>query len=440
MTPHPSPDTVTRGRGQVCQNHGTDPHDHRSRREGLPTTRDATHGANPAIWRLGLAAAGGTCIANAGWWMQPLLMHDMSQVRGLGDFAAGMVLTVEMACMAIASVVSARVFVGRSLQLLTLAGLVLAIGGNALSLLHLPYGALLLARGLAGTGAGLGLLLMNSTAALFSDPDRAFARLSVVSIVFGMVITGAMPVAEHLPGFASPFAMVLLSLLVTVPAVAVLPRGITVRHSEPHPQQELARGSGLRIATLAIITFLIGCVSGTMWVFYALIGQQAGLDMPGIDGAISMAVFAALIAAGVASLIGGRLGRVLPAVIGLAALAMAVAVLSNHPDAAAFRLATMGNIGALYFLTPYLFGAAAAQDPSGRGAVYVGSAFYLTGAVGPAFGGLISTTIGMGVVGMITIVVAGVSALAFWRVERGAAPQAQDFAHEGPVMALHARD
>jgi MFS family permease len=292
----------------------------------LPTTRHAPPVPASAVWRLALAAAGGTCVANAAWWMQPLLMHDMSQVRGLGDFAAGMVLTVEMAVMALASVVASRIFVGRSLLLLSLIGLVLAIAGNALALMAPSYTILLVARGLAGTGAGLGLMMMNSTAALFLDPDRAFARLSVISIVFGMVITGVMPMIQHVPGFSSPFAMVLLSLLATVPAVALLPSALVVRASEPHPQQAMARGSGYRLATLVVITFLIGCASGTMWVFYALIGQQAGLDMAGIDGAISMSVFAALLAAGAASLIGGRLGRVVPVMIGLAVLTAAIAV------------------------------------------------------------------------------------------------------------------
>lgn len=405
----------------------------------MPTSQNTMTGPN-AAWRLAVAAAGGTCIANAAWWMQPLLMHDMSQVRGLGDFAAGMVLTVEMASMAGASVLAARVLVGRSLLLLSLAGLALAIVGNVLSLLDPQYPVLLLARAMAGTGAGLGLMMMNSTAALFRDPDRAFARLSVVSILFGMIITGVMPLVQGIRGFSSPFAMVLASLVVIIPAVAVLPPALSVRASEPHSQQGMAKGAGVRLATLVVVTFLIGCASGTMWVFYAMIGQRAGLSMAGIDRAISMAVFAALLAASVASFIGGKLGRVVPVVVGLAALATAVVVLSNHPGPVAFRIATMGNVGALYFLTPYLFGAAAAQDPTGRGAVYVGSAFYLTGAVGPAFGGLISSTVGLGVVGTATVAIAVGSAFALWRLERSGPRHEPDFSHEGPVMALHAQD
>lgn len=390
-------------------------------------------------WRLALAAGGATCIANAAWWMQPMLMHDLSQVRGLGDFPAGMVLTVEMTCMAAASVVAARIFVGRSLLYLCLAGLALALSGNALSLLPVSYPVLLAARALAGLGAGLGLMMMNSTAALFADPDRAFARLSVINILFGIVITGVTPMFEH-GGLSSPFMLVLLSLLATFPAVVWMPASLPVRSSLPHTHQTMAASRGARLAILVAVTFLVGCASGTMWVFYALIGQKAGMDMPAIDGAISMAVLAALVAAGIASFIGGRLGRVLPVAIGLAVLAVAVAALSRGPDEAAFRLATMGNIGALYFLTPYLFGAAVAQDPSGRGAVYVGSAFYLTGAIGPAFGGLISATVGMGVVGTATIMIAIGSAIAIWWIERGGPMHGADFAHEGPVMALHSND
>lgn len=400
----------------------------------LPVSADlvAQHGR-----RVFLAAAGGTCIANASWWMQPLIMHDLAETRKWGEFAGGMVLTVEMATMALTSVVAARLLIGRSLMVLALIGVACAIGGAALSLITDDYVVLMLARAVAGAGAGLGLMMMNSVAALFPDPDRGFARLSVVSIVFGMAIVGAMPL---LPG-ASPFAMVLLALFITVPLVILLPRGIVV--SAPHPAEGgvgLPSAASRRIAVLAGVTFAIGCASGVMWVFYALIGQAAGLSMQALDGAISAAIFAALIAAGIASLIGGKLGRTLPLGLGLAVLAAAVVVLSSHPHELAFRLATMGNVGALYFLTPYLFGAASAQDRSGRGAVYVGSAFYLTGAVGPVLGGYLAETLGMGVVGTATVVIALVSLLVIGWIERRTPEHDPEFSREGPVMALHDRN
>lgn len=391
--------------------------------------------------RIFLAAAGATCIANASWWMQPLLMHDLSDTRRFGELAAGMVLTVEMAVMALVALLSARILVGFSLMRLALAGLAVAIVGNLVAVETDSYAMLLAARAAAGAGVGLGLMMMNASAALFPDPDKAFARLSVVSIVFGMVIVGAMPLLARVHPGASPFLMVLLSLLVMIAPVMALPVAERVRAPESGGTAiSLSPAASRRILLLGAITFAIGCASGMMWVFYAVIGQEARLSMAAVDRAISAAIFAALCAAGIASLIGGRLGRTIPVGLGLLVLAASVIVLSSHPGQLAFRIGTMGNVGALYFLTPYLFGAAAAQDASGRGAVYVGSAFYLTGAVGPLLGGYLAVTIGMEVVGIATVVIACVSFLTLWRIERSAPLPAPDFSREGPVMALHQRD
>ena len=405
--------------------------------------QERTEARHISLRRMFVAAAGGTCIANAAWWMQPLLMHDLSETRHFGAFAGGMILTVEMATMALTSVFSARLLVGWSLRMLALVGLALAVVGSLIAYLTQDYSLLLGGRALAGCGAGLGLMMMNAAAATFPDPDRVFARLSVISILFGMAIVAAMPLlGEGGDGRSAPFAMILLALALTGPLVSFLPSSLRVKApeagSDGNADGAAFRGKTIRsIMLLSFITFAIGCASGVMWVFYAMIGQQAGLSLAGIDGAISMAIFAALFAAGAAALIGSRFGRALPVGAGLLILVASVMVLSHEPGALAFRLATMGNVGAIYFLIPYLFGAAASLDASGRGAVYVGSAFYLTGAVGPVVGGYLAMTVGMGAMGMTTLVVAIVSFVIMRYIDRTTSAHEPDLSHEGPVVAQH---
>jgi len=393
--------------------------------------------------RIFIAAAGAACVANASWWMQPLLMHELADTRQLGEFGGGMVLSAEMAAMALAAVVAARLMIGARLATLAVCGILLAVGGSALAIIADTYATLMLARGAAGAGAGLGLMMMNAAAAMFPDPDRAFARLSVVSIIYGMVIVGAMPLATRLYAGFTPFWMVFLALLATIPFVAVLPRSLRVKAPTSTAQNGTDRFDPVtarRIALLCAITFLIGCVSGMMWVFYALIGQKAGLSIGAIDMAISVAIFGALCAAGLASLIGGRFGRAVPVGIGLTVLAAAVAILVSEPNELGFRLGTIGNVSAIYFLTPYLFGAAAALDSSGRGAVYVGSAFYLTGAVGPGLGGLLAVTVGMEVMSVVAILIGIVSFVILWRIELAIRTERDGDAHETPSALLHAKD
>jgi len=47
--------------------------------------------------------------------------------------------------------------------------------------------------------------MMNTVAASLANPDRAFARLSVVSILFGMVMVAAVPLACICPARIDTF-------------------------------------------------------------------------------------------------------------------------------------------------------------------------------------------------------------------------------------------
>jgi predicted MFS family arabinose efflux permease len=168
---------------------------------------------------------------------------------------------------------------------------------------------------------------------------------------------------------------------------------------------------------VAAATFSVGLCSGVMWAYYAVIGEQAGLDDAGIESAISAAIFAAGVATVLASVIGGRFGRAAPISVGLALMAGAVLVLSHHPGAAAFRIATCFNMAMIYFLLPYFLGAGSAED-AGKGAAYVGSAFFASGAASPVVGGLLVESAGISVVGTGVAAVAVLVALLFVYLER----------------------
>lgn len=194
----------------------------------------------------------------------------------------------------------------------------------------------------------------------------------------------------------------------------------------------------LRLAVAAAgATLLIGLASGTIWAFYAIIGEKAGLSVTQVDSAISTAVFAALGGAGLSALIDGRFGRLLPCFAALLTMAAAVFALSAGPGPMTFRVATCVNIASIYFLMPYLFGAAAAQDATGRGPAYAGSAFYFTGVISPALGGFLAATVGMEVVGAGVIAVALTAAAIMVRIERNTHNGDLDMTREGPVAAMH---
>lgn len=385
-----------------------------------------------AAWRLSIAAAATTCVCNATWWMQPVLMHDLVINHGFGEASAGLVLTVEMASMALGSAIIARIAVGRSLLAIALAGIALAIVGSLLSF-HAPsYAGLLFARSLAGLGAGAGLMVSNTIATFFADPDKAFARLGVVNLLFGTALLAALPLMRGQGVYTGPYLAVLIAIVIMIAPTCALRMGTLVPMpvSDTGEAGELGGRQKVNIILLMIATLMIGVASGTIWAFYSLIGEKAGLSVEQVDGAISTAVMTALGGAGLAALIGGRFGRLIPCCAALLTMSAAISVLSTSPSPLMFRLAICANISSIYFLMPYLFGAAAAQDASGRGATYAASAFFFTGAISPALGGALAATVGMNVVGGGVVVVALLAAAIMIRIERNTVAPAQEEQHD----------
>ena len=69
-----------------------------------------------------------------------------------------------------------------------------------------------------------------------------------------------------------------------------------------------------------------------------------------------------------AAALGTRCGRVVPMGIVLAAVTAAIFAVSHRFDALTFRYGVTSILVGAYFVIPYYYGLAAAQDPSGRGA------------------------------------------------------------------------
>lgn len=370
--------------------------------------------------RILVGGGAANCVANGTWWLQPILMHQFISQQGLSDTAAGMVLTAEITALAVASALATRWLhrVG-SLARLAAAGTLLAIVATALTLqLHPGYGGLVLLRALAGLGAGLALTVGNRLGAMAADPDAMFAKYGFVNVLFGVVLLAALQPLAAVGGDAAPFLLVLLASLAMLPLLASVPSSAAagVAHAD-EAGATLAPGALRRIAAVAVATFAVGLCSGVMWAYYAVIGEQAGLDNAAVESAISTAIFAAGVATVLASVIGGRFGRAAPISVGLALMACAVLVLSHHPGAAAFRIATCFNMAMIYFLLPYFLGAGAAED-AGKGAAYVGSAFFASGAASPVVGGLLVESAGISVVGTGVAAVAVLVALLFVYLER----------------------
>jgi len=370
-----------------------------------------------------ISCTGSYCIANATWWMQPVMIDQLVGVRGLSATGAGLVVSGEMTAMALTSYLLAKVLTGGRFLTLGAVGIAIALLGSALSLKVQSFPLLVVTRCLTGFGEGFSFLVANTAIICFSDRDRAFANMVVANVLFGVALVGLQPMLPESHGVPSSLVALLIALALMTPTVFLTPPSSRLLPASAATDSTSPTKHARRmIALLCATTFIIGLASGIMWSFYGIIGKSTGLSDAGVNGAIATSILTAIIGSSAAAAVGNKWGRVRPVTIALALMTVAIVWLSFHPGPWGFRIATALNISTLYFIMPYLFAAGSVQDETGLGATYVGSAFLMTGAVSPFLGGILVDTVGTEIIGIVVVATSILSWFLFAYVQR----QSQD--------------
>lgn len=366
-----------------------------------------------------IAGAGAFCLANATWWMQPIVLHNLIDRLEMSETSAGLILTVELAALSLGSALCARFSGGFSLRNIAVLGIMVAVVASYCSLVANSYIGLLAARAIVGVGTGAGLTMANTIAARFSDPQRVFSQFNVVAIIFGTILLSSFPYIVNTIEGATPYTALLICLLVLLIPISILPGALSIE-----PYQTLENKSdgavkhGYGVLLICLVTLLVGISNSTMWAFNAVIAAQIGLSDEQASGTLSAAIFTAFVGVVLASIIGGRFGRFIPSSIALGLMAVAIFVLSNNPQPSNFTMATCVLVATIFFTLPYLFGLAAAQDKSGRGASYTLGVFFFSGAISPTVGGLAVENTGLSMLGILMVVVMVLSIMMIFMVDR----------------------
>jgi MFS transporter, DHA1 family, inner membrane transport protein len=352
--------------------------------------------SSPQPWRILLGAAAATGICNASWWMQPQIVAQAMKVPGTTESQAGFVVAAEFGAMAILSVVLAQRVRNASYFTIGVVGSLVTLLGAFGSLAATSYGSLILARFVTGTGEGAALMVSTAAVANLAYPDKAYAQLNIVNILLGAAITFLLPEFASTDGqFSSAFSVLLISQIIFLIAILAMPRSVRTRPEHHHAGAEIHGSVRYRIRIVALATFLVALGSGAMWSFYYVLGLKAGLTDDAVNDAIGVAVLSALPGGALATYLATRAGRFTPTAVVLIVMAGDIAAMVSIPHALVFRVGACINLAAIYFLIPYFYRFAAAEDDSGRGAAVVGGAFLLVGAVGPYMGGLLIQHLGL---------------------------------------------
>ncbi|MFF0787817.1 MFS transporter [Streptomyces spiralis] len=286
----------------------------------------------------------------------------------------------------------------RALARLGLALAFLGYGGAALTTV-VP--AVVAGAVAGGFGSGTLTAVAVSGFAAHRDPHRVttYGLLCVSALAGALYLT-----LPHLgPGHGLPLAAIALTALAVWPLTgrlagpAVADRAMVGEPRLPHRRAGLLLAAAMPCWSLA---------QNALWGVSGRLGLvQAHLTEVTVGAVFAVALGAGLVGVAGAGVLGARFGRAVPIGGGTVLIAACIALSASATDLPAFA---GGEIAWNLFypvVQTYVICLAAALDPRGRWAVFVGSACSLGTAAGPLTGSLLAERAGFPVMGEVLAVV-----------------------------------
>lgn len=317
------------------------------------------------------------------------------QVGLLPDFLhvslalAGWAATLELLALAVGVAWIGRTISARDKRRLCLVGI--AIAGMA-CLMSLSSGTIwiyLAARTIFGLGLGLLAAATNALPAQFARPERVYAYMQVaLSIVFGVTMLVVPIMIEHF-GINGVFLTQMTTLLLLGPLSLALPHG----RIDPDSEAELLRTPLPRGAGKALFAVTVMFIAqSTLWSFSERAGGVMGIDSTRLALVFTASAVAALAGALGATVLGERLGKVMPLVLGYGVMFFVAWAMYLSASSLMFVAGVLLLNSAQTFTLPYMQGVLAELDDSGRAPALAGAAVNFGLAAGPAIGSLMTAS------------------------------------------------
>lgn len=338
----------------------------------------------------------------------PVVGGALTTRFGLSPSLLGLLFSLELGAFSLATI-PAYLWLRRvNLRTATYVCLAVVVGGNVVSGLLDSYPALVVARVVTALAAGSITVIVLSLSGRTGDPGRTFGIFVACQLVMGAITLAVFPVLfAGAPVAAIYWTLAGLTAL-CLPVVRLID-GEVLRAGPAAPTGPAARVRPWAfVLGLAAVLLFYMSLSG-VWTFMEAIGTASGVA-PGTTALVlSVATFAGIAPAVIASVVGDTPRRMLFLATGYTAMALSVGLLLGGPGVLRFAIAAVVFKFAWTFILPYLL--SALSDLGGGGQVMnttnlmIGTGF----AIGPVLGGvLIEGTGGFGA--MLTVSFLGVVA------------------------------
>lgn len=330
------------------------------------------------IW-LSLVAA---LIAN----IQPIFLGALAETFSLSGRQVGFIGGAELGGSCLASLSAAYWFPRLQLRKVAFFAISVGLAGNLATSWVADYSQLLMVRfaiGLLGSGVLYAMTL--GLIGQLENPDRVIAIaiiFQVLSLAVGMATVPLLMARWQLPGVTTGLALLFATGFFLL---HLLPQRL-----EPQEAPEAASGD-LKFLPSALLASLIvfSAGLGSVWAFMERIGSSSGFAMSDIGNALAVSGLLGGMGALVAAMLGNRLGRLTPIAFALSLEMVTCLLLATRSDWYSY-LTAIALFNFCWNLTlPYLMGAIATADLSGRFMVLIPAAQSGGYALGPVLVGLL---------------------------------------------------
>jgi predicted MFS family arabinose efflux permease len=257
---------------------------------------------------------------------------------------------------------------------------------NFISFFATSFVPLAVVRLLEGLAAGTISAGIVASIAKLPNSDRNYGIWLAVQLLYGTIGFIVIPFLFNAFGVMSGYGMIGLLALLCYPLIRYVPNSVGAEEQTIKTASfKILSHPGWGVASL--LAFYIGL--NIVWAYLERIGNDAGLSLETIGFSLSIANFAGLVGAIIVALIGLRFGRAVPVTIGLIVTALSVFPLLNKPDAFVYTSSTSVYLFGWCFLVPFILGAIAELDESGKYVALGNAAIGIGLSLGPAIGAIL---------------------------------------------------
>tara|TARA_B110000858_G_scaffold80356_1_gene93107 strand:+ start:15204 stop:16367 length:1164 start_codon:yes stop_codon:yes gene_type:complete len=295
--------------------------------------------------------------------VQPGLVQGFVSVLGLSEADANLLASIEMAGIAIATILA--IFLTRTVswRVILAAALIIAAAGNLFSALGDNDTSLQIARFITGIGEGLIISLSFTIIGLTQKTERNIALYLALLMTYGAFGLWGMPLAFQTIGLNGIFIIWAVLTLIALFTIKYVP--ISSASQEESRPSAVQLGIGWLILALFSV-FAYNAAIGLAWANLFLIGMDIEPNEQTVANGLLIAQFAGIAGALGAVYLSDRIGSFWPFSLGVIVAAVCISFLLAEPSILIFGIAVSGFNALWNFTLPYLLSIVGDMDSKSR--------------------------------------------------------------------------